>query len=68
MCQVCDVFRLKLDKEHLSDKYALLDLIRAIRQEHPWHFAVGPMSDAERVWYDLEHPLRKINEQKDNRI
>lgn len=37
----------------------LLDSVKEIKKDHPWFYLVGPMSDEERVWYDLNSPLRK---------
>lgn len=57
MCVICDDFGLDLSK--YEDKVALLNAIKRINKEHKWYMLVGPMSDSERVWYDLQSPLRK---------
>lgn len=58
MCMLCEYISLRTDS-YAIDYHALLDAIKEIKKDHPWHFLVGPMSDEERVWYDTNSPLRK---------
>ena len=66
MCAICDYIRIK---DPLGeDKYYLLNEIKRIALDHPWHFMVAPMSEPERVWYDPTSPFRKNNGKKETGV
>lgn len=57
MCDLCKLF--DLDPESVTDRMDLMETVKSIKKDHPWVYLVGPMSDEERIWYDLSSPLRK---------
>lgn len=63
MCQLCRTFDLNLNL--VSDKYRLMEILKEIKQEHPWHYEISPLADSVRQWFDLDapgRPRRKENE------
>lgn len=58
MCILCKLMDCSLTDDPAGRSY-LLDSVKEIKKDHPWFYLVGPMSDEERVWYDLNSPLRK---------
>lgn len=57
MCSLC--LGADANMSDAEKRYARIDALAQAFRDHPWEFKLAPMSPEERLWFDLDSPLRK---------